>query len=286
MLPLDDSDAWQKERAAATKCAYELLQRAYEENYAEERESDYLEPLKNVEAWEAKGCPVVAEEYADVVSALRDVGRVTDAMALCDRAMAELTGPAADLASYMKGCYLLNRFDPDGLALVYRAMENNNNFVEEGLEIVGNFCCITGNAEALEIYREKAVELHQRAVDTYEKAEGLNPGDNLSAEHLPDGMLDGILAHLQASDDGKVRQVYLVRKTVSADFFATAVVLRFGDDTTDEHKQEVFHKMFRYLDTSTDWYFMLFDYDEVRGVNFNAIPGSRVYERAEASATE
>ncbi len=281
MLPLNDSDAWQKERAAATQRVNTLAQRAYEENYEEERKENYLAPLKTVEEWEAKGCPVIAEEYADVVSALRDLGRVSDAMVLCDRAIAELPEAAGELARYMKGCYLLNCFDPAGLELVYHAMEHNNNFVEEGLNIVGTFCCLTGRAEELELYREKAVELQQRAVDTYNQTDELNPNDNLSEEHLPDGMLEGILTYLQSMDEGAVRQVYLVRKTVTEDFSASAVVLRFDADVPDERKGDVFHKMFRYLDTSTDWYFTLFDYEDVRKVDFDAIPGSCVYTKAE-----
>ena len=282
MLPVNDSEAWQKERETATQCIDALIQQGYEESYEEDRKEAYLEPLKAVEAWEAKGRPIVAEEYADIVDALRTLGRVSESMTVCDRAMAELPDTAASLAYYMKGCWLMNHFDPAGQELVYHAMENNNNFVEEGLGIIGNFCCITGRADDLERYRAKAVELRQRAVDTYDQTEELNPGDNLSEEHLPDGMLEGILAHLQATDGGAVRQVYLVRKTASEDFLASAVVLRFDDDTDAGQKSEVFHKMFRYLDTSTDWYFTLFDYDEVSKVDFNAIPGSCVYERAQA----
>ena len=279
MRTYTDSDAWVQERTQATQQLDQLVQREYEAHFEENRKEYYLEPLKTVEEWEAKGCPVMAEEYADVVSALRAIGRVSEAMALCDRAIAELPEPAAREACYLKGCGLLHRFDPAGLDLIYHAMDNNNNFVEEGLEIIGTFCCMTGQQEELERYREKAVELQQRAKDTYDRTDELNPGDQLSEEHLPEGMLEGILTFVQSVDGGQVRQVYLVRKTAGEDFFASAVVLRFADDTSDEVRYEVLHKMFRYLDTSTDWYFTLFDYDNVRTVDFAAVPGSCVLDR-------
>ncbi len=280
-----DSDAWVQERTKATQRIERLVQQDYETHYEERRKEYYLEPLKTVTAWKEKGCHVVAEEYADVLHALRTLGRMSDMMALCDRAMAELPDSASLEAYYMKGCCLLHRYDPAGVELIYHAMDNNNNFVDEGLEMIGAFCCITGRQAELDHYREKAVELQQRAKDTYDHVEELNPGDNLSEEHLPEGMLEGILNFVQSVDEGQVQQVYLVRKTAGEDFSASAVVLRFANGISGEKKYDVLHKVFRYLDTSSDWYFTLFDYDDVRKVNFAAIPGSCVFDRAKAEAT-
>jgi Zn-dependent protease with chaperone function len=277
-----DSDAWAQERTKATQRIERLIQQDYETHYEERRKEYYLEPMKIIAEWEEKGRPVVAEEYADVMHAMRTLGRTTDAMALCDRAMAELPDSASLEAYYMKGCCLLHRYDPTGLELIYHAMDNNNNFVDEGLDIIGAFCCMTGRQAELDHYRAKAVELQQRARDTYDHMDELNPGDDLSEEHLPEGMLEGVLNFVQSVDDGCVQQVYLVKKTAGEDFSASAVVLRFADGTSGEKKYDVLHKVFRYLDTSSDWYFTLFDYDDVRKVNFAAIPGSCVFDRTTA----
>jgi hypothetical protein len=98
-------------------------------------------------------------------------------------------------------------------------------------------------------------------------------------------MLEGILNFVQSVDEGQVQQVYLVRKTAGEDFSASAVVLRFVDNVDDEIRGDVMHKMFRYLDTSTDWYFALFDYDAVQKVDFASVPGSCVFDRTKTETT-
>ena len=40
---------------------------------------------------------------------------------------------------------MLYRYDERGMELIYRAMEQNGNYIEEGLNIIGNFCCLTGS---------------------------------------------------------------------------------------------------------------------------------------------
>lgn len=279
ILPMSGSEGYRKEQELALQQMEALMQKAESAEYAQSRKEQYLEPLAVVEDWENRGCPMVAEEYPDVVNALRTVGRLADAEALCERAIGELADAGSRFAKYTKGCMMLYRYDPAGQALIYEAMEQNNNFVNEGLQLIGEFCCMMGRQADLDYYREKAVELDQRAHDTYNHIDELEPGDNLSAEQLPEGMLEGILAHLQQVGQDKVAQVYLVRKTVTEDFFASAVVIRFAEEADEEVRSDVLHKMFLYLDTSTDWQFSLFDYREVEAVRLDRIDGSVVYTK-------
>ena len=255
--------------------AYEQLK----EQYKETREQAYLEPKVQVEAWEAEGCPLRPETYADINTALRSLGQHTRANALAQKAMETFRGDAASYAYFVCGCYLLNQYDPKGLELVYRAIGENQNYIDEGLEIIGKYCCMVGNREELDIYREKALELAQKQMDLYSKVYELQKGDDLRTENLPEELLRGILAHIAKVDNGTLDKVYLVRKTITEDFFTSAFVLKFKDPG-DPECDKVYHKIFRYLD-ALDWQFSLFYYDSVKKAGAENVSESCVYSGKE-----
>ena len=251
--------------------------------YAETRQRLYLDPLAKVEAWEAAGKPLIAEEYGDIVNALLALRRMNDLMELCDRAIKELPDSAALYAYFIKGSQLLHSFDPDGIELMYHAVENNKNYIDDGMDMIGTFCCITGRKEELEHYRSRVLELAQKQHDEYDRISYIGKNDRLSAEQLPDGMLDGILAHIKAADESNiVEKIRLVRKTVSDDFFSSMFIIEFIPDADEDAVGNVMHKTFMYLDTCSDWQFSLLAYDDL-DINakkaVGAIPGTVVYSR-------
>lgn len=245
--------------------------------YAENREKAYLEPLETVEAWEQAGKPMLPETYADVNTALRQLGKHAEADRLAQQAIDTFTGDAASYAWFIRGCYLLHRYDPAGLAYVYRAIEENHNFIEEGLEVIGEFCCLVGDQQELDSYREKAMELAQKERDLYSQLDHLSKSDNLTQENLPEPMRTQILDFIRRVENGTLERVYLVRKSITEDFFTSVFVLRFCDGKNPEN-DKVYHKIFRYLDAQ-DWQFTLLYYENVKNVPFDRIPGSCVYEK-------
>lgn len=278
-----------KSPALDSECQKAILlleKKIYDEispTYAETRQRFYLDPLAEVEAWEAAGKPLIAEEYGDIVNALLALCRINDLMELCDRAIKELPDSAALYAYFIKGSQLLHSFDPAGIELMYHAVENNNNFIDEGMEMIGTFCCITGRKEELEHYRSRVVELAQKQHDEYDRINYIGKNDRLSSEQLPDGMLDCILAHIKAADESNiVEKIRLVRKTVSDDFFSSMFIIEFIPDADEDAVGNVMHKTFMYLDTCSDWQFSLLGYDDL-DINakkaVNAIPGTVVYYR-------
>ena len=278
ILPEKQDALYAQEIQKAIDLLDQQLYEIWVEEYDENRRELYLKPLEAVEKWQAQGMPLVGEEYGDIVTALRKLSRNEEADALCRRAIAELDGPAAAYAQFVHGCYLLYNYDEAGLNHLYAAIEENNNYLDEGLELIGQFCCMTGNREALEEFRQKAVELAQQDKDLYSHIGTLNKNDKLSAENLPDGMLNDILGYIHSFEDGNISHIYLVRKTVTDDFFTSAFVIRFRNDATDEVRDEIMHKIFNYLDTCSSWQFSLFCYENVSTVKVECIEGSCVYE--------
>ena len=92
-------------------------------------------------------------------------------------------------------------------------------------------------------------------------------------------MLEDILSYITSEHSDYIEKIYLVRKTVTDDYFTSAFVIKMTPDTNDDTKYEILHKAFNYLDTCSDWQFSLFDYEEVKNVRIEDIDGSCVYSK-------
>ncbi len=268
-----------KECEKARDYVAELICGELSQDYDARRKALYLEPKTQVEAWEAAGKPLVAEEYGDLVWALRQLGRNTEAIELCERAIGELPVAASCNGYFIRGCHRLHSYDERGIGDIYFAIENNSNYLEEGIDAIGTFCCLTGNQTELDIYRQKALELAQKQKDEYSQTGFLTKKDRLSEESLPNGMLDDILEYIRSVDEGQIEKIYLVRKTITEDFFTSVFVIRFDLAAEQETCEQIMHKIFRYLDTCSDWQFSLFDYQEVMSVPVYEVKNSCVYSK-------
>ena len=254
----------------------------YEERlktYKNDRSEQFVQPLARIEEWHQAGNPISPETYADLVSDLKTIGKHEEAEVLCDKAIEALPSLSSAHATFMKGSAMLYRYDERGMELIYRAMEQNGNYIEEGLNIIGNFCCLTGREEALLDYRKKAGELAQKHLDQDSQISFLSKNDNLTKETLPNGMLEEILAYIKSIDQDIIQNIYLVRKTVSDTFFASVFIIHFYGGT-DAQRDEIMHKIFRFLDSHpTEWQFSLFDYFQYPEIKVEKIEGSLVFSK-------
>ena len=264
---------------AALDFADKILYRS-QDQYDAERKEIYLDPLERVMKWEERGMPVIAEEYADVISDLNQLGRHSDAEALCDRAIEELDETASQHAYYTKGISMLRRYDKNGTDLIYHAIENNHNYLEHGLHEIGGFFCMMGMEEELLEYRKRAQELAQLDKDEYSEAGFISKNDKLVRDDMPEEMLRDILDYIHSVDEDIIHKVYLVKKVISETFFSSVFVIHFYGGT-DEQRHGIMHKIFRYLDTyPSERQFSLFDYFDHPDINYNKIEGSLVYSKA------
>lgn len=282
LLDKNKSEKLSHECENAVDLAESWLTEQIKENYDSERKRLYLEPLSTLEEWKAAGEPIVAEEYADIVVCLRVLGRVSEAIALCDRVINTLGDESSHYAYFIKGCYLLHRLDPSGIDLIYRAIDNNSNYIDEGLEEIGSFCCLTGIQDELDKYRKNAEDLVQKQVDEYRHTGVLELHDHLTEEHLPDGMLESILSFIRFVSDDSIASVRLVRKIIGSNFFTSVFIIEFVPGTDEDKEEKIMHRIFSHLDTCSDWQFSLFNYKNLPpAVNkkIKKIHGSLVYIR-------
>lgn len=273
------SESYTHDAKKAISYVGNLIYELNKDSYVEARKYSYTKSKELINKWEANGKPLVAEEYYDICDALRNLGRNLEALDLCERAILELDEAAACYAHFIKGCFLIHTYDEAGIEHIYHAIKNNHNFIDEGLAAIGEFCCLTGQEEQLEIYRERAIAITEENKDIYFECGVLNKKDRLSQEEFPEGMLEEILTHILSADKGVIENIYLVRKTITDDFFTSVFVIKMTEDTDDDSRYDIMHKTFNYLDTYPDWQFSLFDYEEVKNVKIESIPNSCVYSK-------
>lgn len=273
-LELESSEEYTRDAEKAVDFIDKLVYKNMLPVYTEKRKEYYLEPLELVEKWEADGRPLAAAEYTKVYTSLTTLGRMSEAEALCDRAIAELPEAATYFAMLAKGILMLHRFDPNGLNRIYWAMEYNSNYIDAGIEEIGKFCCLAGLEDELERYREKSLEL----LEVCEELNKLSADDDLSTEHLPQELQDGLLEYIGSIGD-KVQEVFLVRKTIADSYSASAVVVRLDDNVTIDEMDEFYSKLSDYLDACGNWKFSLFDYHGVSDIDFASIPDSRIFSK-------
>ena len=250
------------------------------ESYEEERKDRYLDPLATVSAWEESD-GTIDDSYRDVICAYRRLGRVSEANELCDRVINELPASANHYALYMKGCTLLHSLDESGIELIYQAIEENHNYIEEGMQTIGQFCCISGRQDDLDLYRERALKLMDEQEQKYSELQRLTPRDNLASESLPEEIRKGLL-ELIGSMSEAIDEVYVVRKVITSDFFASAVIVKTKNGIDPEMDNALFNKIFLYLDAQ-DWEFTLFDAKDVPMNVVKKIPLSLFYSKKDDS---
>ena len=264
---------------AIERCS-ELLFEHLPQPFGEMKKGLYDDALHIVESWEERGKPLDADTYADVDDALRSLCRTDEANELCSKALETLSGPAALYANYALGLFLLHDFDPAGLPLVYLAAEGNSNYMENGFEAIGSFCCMMGLSDELEEFRTRSVAAAQKDLDFYSKMQGLGKQDDLSVEHLPDALQNDLLTFFAGIDEGRLQSVSVIRKTISPEYFTSPVIVRFVPGVPDETKDEIMHRVFMHLDACSDWQFSLYDYDDVAHAGKAFIDGAAIYGEA------
>ncbi|MBQ2511933.1 MAG: M48 family metalloprotease [Clostridia bacterium] len=278
------SGKYAEEVGRALASAEETSRGLVEADYGKLRKENYLDKIEMIDGWAAEGRPLSPEKYGDLLDAMLSVGKTKEAEELANRAIDGLPASASHRGYYIRGIIKLHRYDDSGIDDIYTAMAENSNYIEEGLDVIGAYCCMKGLEKELNEYREKAVEIMQKKADENDNIGTLEKNDRLSEEHLPDGMLDEILGFIKNIPDNSVSKIFLVRKTVSDTFFTSAFVIKFASGTDDETAQRVMHAIFVHLDTCSDWQFSLFDHRELEPGTVERISGSLVWNAD--SATE
>ncbi len=249
--------------------------------YKADRMQNYLQPLAVIEAYESGDGDLPSPELSPIINAYRDIERRQEAEAICDRIIAgEDNVFATAHALYFKGQCLLHRYSIEGIDLIYRAMDINKNYMQEGLEAVEEYCCLCGLAEELAYCRRRAAILMEAHSYNQYSAGNLTPADHLVPETELAGELPTILGYMESVGGTVLLRVHLVRKVVSEDFFSSVFVLEFDPDASAEDTRHVYEAIFNFLDSyPTDWQFSLFTQNPIVSAALKKVPDTLVWER-------
>ncbi len=251
--------------------------------YQTARKREYLEPLGIVEAYENNPAGYTTPELSPVLNAYRDLGRMGDAEALCDTILETEKNPFAQAhAVYFKGMCLLHRYETEGIDLIYRAIDLNKNYMKDGFEMVEEYCTMCGLADEYETFLRRAETQMSAHAANHEDAGSLKPTDHLIPEEELGGMLPDILAYMEKVSEGCIREIYLVRKVISEDFFSSVFVINFEYGAPQEDMRRAYEAIFNYLDAyPVDWQFSLFAYDRQTELAVRRVEGSLVWKKKE-----
>ncbi len=275
----DSSEEYGAEIARALSKADQKSFDLLSEHYEDDRKVCYIDPLEIAENWREEGMPISAEGYYRIVDALEQLGMFSDAENVCDRAIEELDAPAAAFAMYSKASYMLHRYDEKGIDLMWRAVENNDNAIKQGLNELAAFYSLTGRKEELEKLYGKSDVLYQHIKDVVSERLEVRSSDKLSLDDtVPEDELEALKAYIKETDSGNIDCVYLVKKQITEDESVSAVVVKFKLPIEDSETNEALEKIFTYLDTVSNHQYALFDYDTVSNIKFDKISGCVIYK--------
>ncbi len=280
--PMDAKSPYGKEVAKAIKKVGDyLLRNEISGNYEATRQREYLEPLRITEAYEADPTGYTTPELSPIINAYRDICEYEKAEALCDRIMETETNQfALAHAIYFKGICMLHRYETEGIDLIYRAIDLNKNYMRDGFEMVEEYCTLGGlEHEYAAFHRRSDIQLSAHAYN-HEVAGNLSPRDHLIKEEALGDMLPDILAYMEGAANGCIREIYLVRKVISEDFFTSAFVINFEHGTSEENLRRTYQAIFNYLDAyPVDWQFSLFVYDRATEAAVKRVEDSLVWKK-------
>lgn len=250
------------------------------EQYEEDRKQAYLYPMSVIEEYENSEMEYSSEELSPVLNAYRDTVQFDKAEEICDRIIAMEQNPYATAhALFLKASFLLQRYDKSGIDLMYRAIELNENYIENGMDTVGKFCLRMGLEDELQRYRDFVDSYTESGLDEHLAMGEITEKDKLAPENFPDGRLPEMLDFMVNAGGGTIEEIYLVRKIISEGFFTSVFILKFAEAAEAELCMKAYERIFNYLDTYPDgWQFTLLELDKNISKILKKVPEALVYK--------
>lgn len=246
-------EALKKETAKAVKRVDEQLVKESSKHYAAGRESSYLRPTQFIERWNESRDLSDPVAVRTAIIYLNQLGRFDEMEALCDEVLAQPDSQSRTDALMYKGYNRLRFYDVSGIDLIYAAMDDNFNYVEWGLELIGAFCCTMGLEKELNEYRERSISLYQGVVNKeveVRNATAFSPEPD-SAENQK--VVDDIV---RIAGD-VIEKVYLARMDSVSGKAVTVVLLCLDKKAKYDKVGKAYDDVFDYLDTQKDREFQL-----------------------------
>jgi hypothetical protein len=268
-----------KEWTRLAKFTDERIADQMKQDYGKKRQKVYTRSLERVKEWEESDKTRPPEEMRTVIDSYMNLMRIDDAGQLCMQTIERSDNDNAKAYPlFLAGQIRLREYDCSSIDLMKRAMAINANYIAPGMNMIGDFYRTMGRETELEEYRATAPEEIQRAKDTVGKAGILRHCDKLSPEYDINEKQKHINRIVELGH-GNVREIYLVRKTISDDFFTSAFVVKFKARLDKELAAELLFDIFNYFDSyPSKHHYSVFEYNKTTAFAVRKVAGSRIYK--------
>ncbi len=278
-LPLSEGD-FHSECEKALKNRDKEFFAMYNTSYDEDRKKYYLQPLSVIEEWEKAGKPCRPEDARDILDALTDIFMYDEALRFATEIIDTQEGGLVVNAHFVRGMLRLEQYDDEGIDDIYYAVEQNGNYVEQGLNAIGGYCCQMGLEDKLAEYRERAIGYMQKNIDN-RGVHDITASDELSEETLlPDDIKARNLEFIVSTCGDILEGVWLVHKYVNENYSVSAYVIKFKENTEEPSLcEDAIDRIFKYLDsTPEDWEYALYSYNGKLERAFAKVPNCRIFK--------
>jgi len=177
----------------------------------EDRHREFMEGRRHLAELDAKagaGALSLQDAY-DRARLTESFGAGPDAALEQFRAL-QAGAPDDAVACYALGARLLARDDGDGVALVERAMQLDEQLVVPGCEAMRDYCWRKGLVQDARDWHERMVLAAERRRAAEREHNALSPSDQFEKHGLPDAVIAQLRAQLQRIPE--LRKAYFVRK--------------------------------------------------------------------------
>ena len=174
LLPFPADSEYYNEAVKAMEYVDAIVYNDNLENYAKEREEFYLKPLAVIEEWKSSEKSLSPEEARPVMNALSTLSMYDELYELCERIIRENDNKFNTAHAYMeRGRIRLLKYDNNGINDIYTAIDANSNYIEDGLNLIGEYCCVCGLENELNEYRERSMDIEQPCHSDHIEGESL-----------------------------------------------------------------------------------------------------------------
>lgn len=200
-----------EESERISKIGNEDFAEDFKERYAARRKEHYLTPKAVTQQYDARlqaGETPTEAETIEAVSAFRAIGDPDRAEAMLDALLKQ--DPNHALASEGKGQFLLERYDPAGIAYLEAAMRENGFSEERNLHMIRSFYRKVGDIEKEQAMAARDDAAGEREKRRYQDFSSLTRAEDFKAPPLSAEILEEVTQEIRRQIGEHLDTAYLV----------------------------------------------------------------------------
>ncbi|MBR2370411.1 MAG: hypothetical protein IKA82_00155 [Clostridia bacterium] len=158
-------------------------------------------------------------------------------------------------ALYRRGSYYLVEYDEKGIDMIWKAIDDNSNYIKSGISLLNAFCANMGLADRLDEVRERSVELLGKKSKSYSKLFDLRSGGEFTLPDLPKELINEIVEFVKNECGDNLDELYIAKKTADG-IDCTMIFISPTPETRIVDWQKAYHNIFMFLDVKEEQFLL------------------------------